>query len=353
VIGGPEPGGGEADPPLLVVDDMVTRIRTGRGELRAVDGVSFTLRAGETLGVVGESGSGKSVLVRSIMNLIPANASVEGQVRFDGRDIASLDRAERKHFWGQQIAMIFQDPMTSLNPVRTVGVQLTDPLRYHLQLSRKDARQRAIEMLDLVRIPQASARLKQYPHELSGGMRQRVMIAIALSCRPKLLIADEPTTALDVTVQKQVLDLLGGLQREMGMGMILISHDLGVVAGRTQRTAVMYAGKFVERAATSTLFARRRHPYTAALLESIPRIDGPRSARLTAIAGRPPDLLSLPVGCRFRPRCSRAEDICATAMPPLASLPGGSADHLVACYRPVEQDAPGRETPALSAAGQS
>jgi peptide/nickel transport system ATP-binding protein len=352
MMSGPEPAGDGVDHPLLVVTDLVTTIRTGRGPLRAVDGVSFTLRAGETLGVVGESGSGKSVLVRSIMNLMPANASIGGQVRFDGRDVATLERSERKHFWGKQIAMIFQDPMTSLNPVRTVGVQITDPLRYHLNLSRKDARQRAIEMLDLVRIPQAAARLTQYPHELSGGMRQRVMIAIALSCRPKLLIADEPTTALDVTVQKQVLDLLGSLQHEMGMGMILISHDLGVVAGRTQRTAVMYAGKFVERAPTSGLFAHPLHPYTAALLDSIPRVDGPRSARLTAIAGRPPDLLSLPAGCRFRPRCSRAEDVCATAMPPLASLSNDAADHLVACYVPVGENPPRRE-PALSNAGRS
>jgi len=319
--------------PLLEVENLRTQFRTSRGLLRAVDGVSFTLNRGETVGVVGESGSGKSVLVRTIMNLLPRTADVQGIVRFEGQDVRKLPRNERKHFWGTQMAMVFQDPMTSLNPVKKIGVQLTDPLRFHLNLSRDAARKRALELLELVRIPEAERRLQQYPHELSGGMRQRVMIAIALTCNPKLLIADEPTTALDVTVQKQILDLLGSLQRELEMAMILITHDLGVVAGRAKRINVMYAGQIVETADTGTLFAAMRHPYTEALLKSIPRIEHPSHHRLEAIAGRPPDMTRPPVGCRFAPRCRYAQASCIDT--PTALEPGVDGNHYYRCFYPV------------------
>jgi peptide/nickel transport system ATP-binding protein len=320
--------------PLLQVKDLRTSFRTSRGLLRAVDGVSFDLDRGETIGIVGESGSGKSVLVRSIMNLLPRTANIEGQVLFEGREVRSLPRDERKHFWGTQIAMVFQDPMTSLNPVKKVGRQLTDPLRYHLGLSGDAARKRALELLDLVRIPEASRRLGQYPHELSGGMRQRVIIAIALSCNPKLLIADEPTTALDVTVQKQILDLLASLQRELHMAMVLITHDLGVVAGRAKRIAVMYGGQVVETADTRALFASMRHPYTEALLKSIPRVEHESHTRLEAISGRPPDMVHPPVGCRFAPRCRYAQPTCVDNPPELA--PGPGPGHRFACFFPVD-----------------
>jgi peptide/nickel transport system ATP-binding protein len=333
--------------PLLEVENLSTQFFTSRGPLRAVDGVSFTLDRGETLGVVGESGSGKSVLVRTIMNLLPRTAKVSGTVRFDGRDINNLPRNERKHFWGTQMAMIFQDPMTSLNPVKKIGVQLTDPLRYHLNMSRDAARKRALELLDLVRIPEASRRLQQYPHELSGGMRQRVMIAIALTCNPKLLIADEPTTALDVTVQKQILDLLANLQREFEMAMILITHDLGVVAGRAKRINVMYGGQVVETASTRTLFRQMRHPYTEALLNSIPRIEHPSHYRLEAIAGRPPDMTRPPKGCRFAPRCRLAQATCVDQMPDLTL--GADQTHLYRCFFPVGTAA-GEEAAAINLA---
>jgi peptide/nickel transport system ATP-binding protein len=317
--------------PLLAVEGLSTSFRTARGSLQAVEDVSFSLAQGETIGIVGESGSGKSVLVRTIMNLLPRTASVEGRVLFDGRDVRTLTKAERDHFWGPQMSMIFQDPMTSLNPVRKIGRQITDPLRFHLGLSRDAARKRAVELLDLVRIPEAGRRLGQYPHELSGGMRQRVMIAIALSCHPKLLIADEPTTALDVTVQQQILDLLSSLQAELGMAMILITHDLGVVAGHTKRIAVMYAAQIVEEASTTTLFAEMHHPYTEALLASIPRIEHAPHTRLEAIFGRPPDMLNPPPGCRYAPRCRYAQESCVVQAPPLA----GSLHHRYACFFPV------------------
>jgi peptide/nickel transport system ATP-binding protein len=319
--------------PLLQVNNLRTSFRTSRGLLRAVDGVSFSLERGETIGIVGESGSGKSVLVRSIMNLLPRTATVEGQVFFESRDVRTLPKAERKHFWGPQMAMVFQDPMTSLNPVKKVGRQIIDPIQFHQGLSREAARKRALELLDLVRIPEAGRRLSQYPHELSGGMRQRVIIAIALSCSPKLLIADEPTTALDVTVQKQILDLLALLQRELQMAMILITHDLGVVAGRARRIAVMYGGKVAETADTRALFRSMRHPYTEALLKSIPRIEQPSHTRLEAIWGRPPDMVNPPVGCRFAPRCRYAQATCIDNPPEL--VPGPEPGHRFACFFPV------------------
>src|SRR3954470_4825143 len=344
---------GASAEPLLRVEHLTTTFPTSRGKLRAVDDVSFELDQGETIGIVGESGSGKSVLVRSVMNLLPRTATVEGEVYFEGRNVRTLPKADRKHFWGPQIAMVFQDPMTSLNPVKRIGVQITDPLRYHLGLSRADARTRALELLELVRIPEPERRLKQYPHELSGGMRQRVMIAIAVSCNPKLLIADEPTTALDVTVQKQILDLLGRLQRELNMSVILITHDLGVVAGRTKRVMVMYAGQMVEEAGTRALFAEMRHPYTEALLASIPKIELPSHTRLLTIAGRPPDLVHPPEGCRFAPRCQYARTECH-AVPPGISLTE-DVTHRYRCFFPVGSVLSGAEPDraAASANGEA
>ena len=326
---------GTTDQPLLVVENLRTLFDTPRGVLRAVDGVSFTLDRGETLGIVGESGSGKSVLVRSIMNLLANNAVVpEGsKVIFDGRDVRTLSRPEAKHFWGTEMAMVFQDPMTSLNPVKRIGTQLTESIQYHLQLSHKAAVERAIDLMNQVKIPEPRRRLDQYPHELSGGMRQRVTIAIALACEPRLLIADEPTTALDVTVQKQILDLLARLQEERDMAMILITHDLGVVAGQADRVAVMYAGQLVEMADTDVLFTNVRHPYTEALLNSIPKVDQPSHTRLDAISGRPPDMVNLPKGCRFAPRCRYARVDCLAKNPEL--LENEELGHHSRCFVPV------------------
>jgi peptide/nickel transport system ATP-binding protein len=319
--------------PLLVVDDLRTTFLTPRGPLTAVDGVSIDLQVSETLGVVGESGSGKSVLVRSVMGLLPSSAAVSGAVLYKGTDTRRLSRRESRHFWGTQMAMVFQDPMTSLNPVKKIGVALTESMRFHLGIGRDEARGRALGLLQQVGIPAPERRLDEYPHQLSGGMRQRVTIAIALACDPALLIADEPTTALDVTVQKQILDLLSSLQAERGMGMILITHDLGVVAGRADRIAVMYAGRVVETAPTRTLFAAMRHPYTEALLRSIPRIEYQSHTRLEAISGRPPDLVNPPVGCRFAARCRYAQPRCLVEDPAL--MPSGEPGHRHACFYPV------------------
>ncbi len=321
--------------PLLEVENLRTYFDTPRGILKAVDGVSFTLDKGETIGIVGESGSGKSVLVRSIMNILTSNAIIPdgSDVIFDGKDTRNLSRSEAKHFWGTQMAMIFQDPMTSLNPVKKVGVQITESIRYHLGASKQEAMQRALELMVQVGIPEPRKRLKEYPHQLSGGMRQRVTIAIALACNPKLLIADEPTTALDVTVQKQILDLLASLQEELGMAMILITHDLGVVAGRARRIGVMYAGKMVETADTTTLFHHMNHPYTEALFKSIPRVEHTSHTRLDAISGRPPDMVLDLVGCRFAPRCRYAQEQCITEEPDLFET--GQAGHRQACFYPV------------------
>lgn len=336
--------------PLLTVENLTTTFPTARGPLRAVDDVSLTLSPSEALGIVGESGSGKSVLVRTIMNILPRRAEVAAHSRiiFDGTDVRQRRGATARHFWGAEVAMIFQDPMTSLNPVRTVGRQLTDPIRYHLGLPARAARARAAELLADVGISEATRRLDQYPHELSGGMRQRVMIAIALSCSPRLLIADEPTTALDVTVQKEILDLLARLRAERQMAMILISHDLGVVAGRTDRTLVMYAGRMAEIGPTTQLFTDTRHPYTAALRRCTPSIDEPRHARLEVIAGTAPDLVNPPPGCRFAPRCHHAQADCqlsppalttdgqtgpATVDPATEGAPPGT--HHYACFYPV------------------
>jgi oligopeptide/dipeptide ABC transporter ATP-binding protein len=328
--------------PLLEVRDLRTSFRTPRGRVRAVDGVSFSLDRGRTLGVVGESGSGKTVLSRTIMGLLPRrNVEVSGTVTYDGRDISGAGPATMRHIWGVEMAMVFQDPMTSLNPVMKIGRQIDESLRHHLDMPRDEARATALALLKSVGIPEAERRLDQYPHELSGGMRQRVTIAIALACGPKLLFADEPTTALDVTVQAQILDLLAAQHRERNMAMILVTHDLGVVAGRADDIAVMYAGQIVERAPTTELFANMKMPYTEALLNSIPRIEQPSHTRLTTIPGRPPDLVSPPAGCRFAARCPYARDKCVQEEPPLieAETPG----HYFKCWFPVGTVEPTRQ----------
>jgi peptide/nickel transport system ATP-binding protein len=325
---------------LLEVVDLRTRFRTPRGVVTAVDGVSFTLERGRTMGLVGESGCGKSVLSRSIMGLLPPTAERSGEVTLHGERIDGLNDAALRSYWGTQMSMVFQDPMTSLNPVMRIGRQVTESLEVHTDLDRAAARDTAVQLLRSVHIPEPERRLKQYPHELSGGMRQRVVIAIALACGPELLFADEPTTALDVTVQAQILDLLDEQQRERDMAMVLVSHDLGVVAGRTHDIAVMYAGQIVEQAPTATLFSEVRMPYTEALLKSVPRLENASHTRLAVIGGRPPDLIAPPPGCRFAPRCPYAQARCHEEQPPLieADTPG----HFYRCWYPVGTDA-GRE----------
>ena len=304
------------DAPLLEVDELRTTFDTARGTVVAVDGVSLRVDEGQTLGIVGESGSGKTVLARSILQLVSArNATITGRVRLRGRDLVGLSAKAMRSVWGVEGAMVFQDPMTSLNGTMRVGDQITESLRYHLDMSRGEAHATALALLRSVGIPEPEARIRAYPHQLSGGMRQRVTIAVALACGPRLLVADEPTTALDVTIQRQILDLLGQQKRERAMGMVLITHDLGVVAGRADRVAVMYAGKVVERGPTRVLFHERRHPYTDALLRSIPRLSNPGHTRLQVIPGRPPDLVALPEACRVR-----------RPLPPRAApVPGGAA----------------------------
>ncbi len=325
----------ETDSPhLLEVNDLKTHFITARGRVRAVDGVSFSLDRGKTLGIVGESGSGKTVLSRSVMNLLPrTNVVRDGQILFEGRDITGLDAKSMREVWGIEIAMVFQDPMTSLNPVVKVGRQITESLRYHLGLDKNEARETAIALLRSVNIPEPEKRIDEYPHQLSGGMRQRVTIAIALACGPKLLMADEPTTALDVTVQAQILNLLARQQRERDMAMVLVTHDLGVVAGRTDEIIVMYGGKVVEKAPTPVLFSQMRMPYTEALLRSIPKLESPSHTRLKVIGGRPPDLINPPKGCNFSPRCPYAQPKCHEEEPPLVA--GDTPGHHYACWFPV------------------
>jgi peptide/nickel transport system ATP-binding protein len=315
---------------LLEVSDLRVEFRTERGLLRAVDGVSFELEAGRTLGIVGESGCGKTVLSRSLLRL---NRVAGGRVLFDGADLTAMDEAELRTVRGKELSIVFQDPMTSLNPVLTIGRQITETLAHHLRMGRRAARARARELLAAVGIPSPEARLGEYPHQLSGGMRQRVTIAMALACEPRLLIADEPTTALDVTVQAQILALMERLQRELGMAIIIITHDLGVVAEMADDIAVMYAGRIVETASAQAVFERTRMPYTEALLRAIPRLEQPSHTRLLAIGGRPPDLVSPPPGCRFAPRCDRARERCRQDEPPLR--PDGTPNHDFACWYPV------------------
>jgi peptide/nickel transport system ATP-binding protein len=327
--------------PLLVVDDFRTHFDTEGGMVKAVDGVTFSLERGKTLGIVGESGSGKTVLARSIMGLLTSrNVVRSGSATYNGQEIVGASVSQLRALWGTEMAMVFQDPMTSLNPVMKIGRQLTEGLRYHLDIPKDEANEQALQLLNSVGIPDPKRRLDQYPHELSGGMRQRVTIAIALACGPKLLFADEPTTALDVTVQAQILNLLNQQQQDRHMAMVLVTHDLGVVAGRTDEIAVMYAGQIVEKAPTRTLFANVRMPYTEALLKSIPKLEHPSHTRLQIIGGRPPDLVNPPAGCRFSPRCPYAQPKCHTEQPPLveAETPG----HVFRCWFPVGTAA-GRE----------
>lgn len=319
---------------ILEVENLVTEFATPRGPLRAVDGVSFSLDKGKSLGVVGESGSGKSVTARSIMRLLPKNNVVShGSVRLNGTDMMALSDKALRAMWGPEVAMVFQDPLGSLNPVMTIGQQVAEGLRVHHGASKKDARASALELLRSVGIPSPDKRLDDYPHQLSGGMRQRVVIAIALACGPKLLIADEPTTALDVTVQAQILDLLQSQQRERDMPLMLITHDLGVVAGRTDEVIVMYAGRIVERAPTKVLFRDMKMPYTEALFRSIPKIEYPSHTRLAIIPGRPPDMVNPPRGCKFAPRCRYAQPQCVEEEPTLT--PAISENHIYRCFFPV------------------
>jgi peptide/nickel transport system ATP-binding protein len=319
---------------LLDVDELRTHFLTPRGRVKAVEGVSFTLERGKTLGVVGESGSGKTILARSIMNLLPkTNVRRSGSVKFMGRELVGMDDREMRELLGAELAMVFQDPMGSLNPVMTIGKQITESLRLHTGMGRKEARLTAIALLRSVNIPEPEQRFAEYPHQLSGGMRQRVMIALALACGPKLLFADEPTTALDVTVQAQILNLLQDNQAERYMAMVLVTHDLGVVAGRTDEIAVMYGGRIVEHAPTATLFARMQHPYTEALLRSIPRVENPSHTRLQVIGGRPPDLIDPRPGCAFAARCPYVQDDCRTETPALRE--GPEPHHRFACFHPL------------------
>jgi len=319
--------------PLLVVEGLKTHFKLPLGMVKAVDGVDLTVDRGRTIGIVGESGSGKTVLARTIMRLnLGANVFTEGSVRYAGVDLLDVPNKKMREYWGAEMSMVFQDPMTSLNPVVRIGRQITEHLRHHLGLSKEEAKETALALLKEVRIPEAEARLSAYPHQLSGGMRQRVCIAIAIACGPRLLFADEPTTALDVTVQHQIMNVLAREQRERDMGMVLVTHDLGVVAGRTDDIAVMYAGKIVERASTKALFDDVKHPYTEALLRSIPRTSHMSHTRLAAIVGRPPDLINPPAGCSFSPRCAYAQDICFSEEP---VLQGASPNHEFSCHFPV------------------
>jgi oligopeptide transport system ATP-binding protein len=322
--------------PLLAVDNLHVRFWTRRGIVHAVNGISFDIARGETLGIVGESGCGKSVTSLAILGLLARNGRVEsGAAVFEGTDlIHQSDRALRR-IRGREIAMIFQDPMTSLNPVLTIGRQIREALQTHFGMDRKEADVKAAEALDRVGIPSAKARIRDYPHQFSGGMRQRAMIAMALACKPKLLIADEPTTALDVTIQAQILDLLRALVAEEDSALILITHDLGVVAGMCERVNVMYAGMFMETGSAEQLFGSPRHPYTLGLLQSVPRLDAARRARLHPIEGAPPNMLRAPAACPFQPRCRFEVELSRQEVPPLVEIERG---HKVACFNPVPVD---------------
>ena len=320
---------------LLEVNNLKTYFFTRGGVVKAVDDVSLTIKPGETLGVVGESGCGKSVTALSVMRLVanPPGKIVGGEINLNGENILEMSQEELTELRGSQISMIFQDPMTSLNPVFTVGYQIAETVQRHRkEISKDQAWKRAIEMLDLVRISDAKRRAKNYPHEFSGGMRQRVMIAIALACNPKLLIADEPTTALDVTIQAQILELMKGLSKEFNTAVMLITHDLGVVAGSCERVNVMYAGHIVESAPVKQVFETPAHPYTVGLLHSIPRLDDQRGIKLTPIAGQPPDLLNPPVGCPYAPRCPKVQSRCRQERPEL--MPVGRGEQVAACFYP-------------------
>jgi oligopeptide/dipeptide ABC transporter ATP-binding protein len=322
------------DRPLLEVENLKTYFQTGHGIVKSVDGVSFDLERGRTLAIVGESGSGKTVLSRSVMGLLPPqNVIREGRVRFGDVDLTNASPQELRGLWGAQISMVFQDPVTSLNPVVRAGRQITESLRYHLAMSRQDAKETAISLFRSVGIPEPENRMQWYPHQFSGGMCQRIVIAAAIACGPKLLLADEPTTGLDVTVSAQILDLLNRLQQERYMSVIIVTHDLGVVTGRSDDVIVMYAGQVVERAPTTTLFRDARMPYTEALLKSAPRLSNPSHTRLHTIPGNPPNPANLPKGCRFAPRCPYVQPKCREEEPPLRQAE--APRHWYACWYPV------------------
>ncbi len=320
---------------LLEVKDLKTHFFTLDGVVKAVDGVSYELNEGETLGLVGESGCGKSVSALSVMRLIPdpPGKIIDGEILLDGEDILKIDMEGMREVRGAKIAMVFQEPMTSLNPVLTVERQITETLQLHMGMSKLESQRESVNLLTRVGIPDPEIRIKQYPHQFSGGMRQRVMIAMALSCNPRLIIADEPTTALDVTIQAQILDLMKSLTTELGVALIVITHNLGVVARYADRVNIMYAGKVIERGEAHEIYSNPRHPYTVGLLRSVPRLDLPRRAKLDPIEGQPPDLINLPPGCAFRERCRWAIDKCATDTPELVETSDG---HLSACFRADE-----------------
>jgi len=326
-------------PKLLEIEGLKTQFFTSAGTVRAVDGISYDVEEGETVAIVGESGCGKSVSALSILRLIsdPPGRIVEGSVRFMGQDLLLLSDEEIRNIRGKQIAMVFQEPMTSLNPVLTIGLQLTETMEHHLGMDRDVASRKAGEYLAMVGISDTDRRLKQYPHHLSGGMRQRVMIAMALCCEPRIIIADEPTTALDVTIQAQILELMKDLSKRLGVALIIITHNLGVVARYAGRVNVMYAGKIIERGSARDIYKNTAHPYTLGLLNSVPRLDLPRRARLDPIEGQPPDLTQLPEGCAFRVRCRYAVDRCASEVPPLEKFKGS---HQSACWQKNELHKP-------------
>ena len=337
--------------PVLEITDLSAHIRLTESVVRAVCDVDLTIEPRETLGLVGESGCGKSITALSIMGLLPpGGAVVRGSIKMDGRELVGLPGRDLRKIRGNDIAMIFQDPLTSLDPTKTIGYQVAEPVRLHRGASRAAAADRAAEVLGLVGLPKPKERLGDYPHQLSGGLRQRVMIAMALTCEPRLLIADEPTTALDVTIQAQILALLDDLKDRLGMAMLLITHDMGVIAGHADRVHVMYAGRMVETAKTATLFRRMRHPYTDALLASMPRLGQDSTQRLASIGGLPPDLSDPPAGCRFAPRCGRATDECRSREPPLT---GETDGHLFACWHPVDGPAGGGAAKGITARGQA
>ena len=317
---------------LLQVNGLKTHFFTVDGVVKAVDGITYDLEEGETLGLVGESGCGKSVSALSLMRLVPdpPGKTIEGEVIFDGENILEIDTDDMRRIRGGRMTMVFQEPLTSLNPVLTVERQLTETLQLHKGMGSQDSKREAVGLLDRVGIPDPDKRIKQYPHQFSGGMRQRVMIAMALSCDPRLIIADEPTTALDVTIQAQILELMKSLTTEFGVALIVITHNLGVVARYADRMNIMYAGKIIERGAATEIYANPRHPYTVGLLRSVPRLDLPRRVKLDPIEGQPPDLINLPEGCAFRARCQYAIEKCATDVPPLMMVNSG---HLSACWR--------------------
>jgi oligopeptide transport system ATP-binding protein len=323
----------ESQTPLLDIKDLTVRFHTSEGVVKAVNGVSYRLNEGETLGVVGESGCGKSVHARSIMRLIPIPpGKIErGEIWYEGRDLLKLPKNDMFQIRGAEIAMVFQDPMTFLNPVLTVGFQITEALKLHQNMDNEEAYEKAADLLSLVGIPEAAQRLKDYPHQFSGGMRQRAMIAMSLSCNPKLLIADEPTTALDVTIQAQIVDLIKRLQKQLGMAVMWITHDLGVAASLVKTINVMYAGYLIERGDVKDIYKRPRHPYTQGLLASLPRLDQEPGSKLSSIPGNPPSLINLPAGCPFVPRCNYAVDQCREENPVLEATE--EKGHTVACWR--------------------